>query len=241
MIVAQAFPPARAGYAGRVSRTRAVPGPASTRARRRIGTSGQREIIRDAAVLVFAERGIEAATVEDVLARAEVSRQTFYRCYRNKSELLDAVHLLATERLMAVTASMGDEQLLPEQALKRHVTLLFDHAASSGPIVCELEREAMRPDSAFRGHRERRHRFSELFLARWVHRRSQHWPSKALVRAVLLALEQLWLEVAQSSGKPLAARRANERAATELVEALTLHAAHAPASRRTAQKPEPGC
>jgi len=206
-------------------------------ARRRLGVDGQAELLRDAALSVFAELGIEATSVEHVLERAQVSRQTFYRCYRNKAQLLDAVHRLVTDRLLAVTMLMRDEELSGDEALHKHLTLLFDHAASSGPIVCELEREAMRPESPFRAHRERRQLIAQQFVTQWVEHRFKRRPSPALVRAVLMSLEQLWLEVAQSSGAPRRMRLANQEAALELFQATLLYSgversAFAPRAKR---------
>jgi len=195
----------------------------AVRPRRRVGLNGQQEILRQAAIEVFAERGIEQTSVEDVLQRAQVSRQTFYRCYRNKAELVDAVHSLITERLRSLMASMGSGVLGAPEALSRDISLMFDHAASSGPIVCELERQAMRPESAHHVHRDRRHQIIQRFLARWARQHFDKKPSPALVRAVLLGLEQLWLEVAHTSGKR-SLRVAAEKAARELVEAMLLHA-----------------
>lgn len=212
------------GYTAKMARKKATKtADPEAATRRRLGVDGQAELLRDAALSVFAELGIEATSVEHVLARAQVSRQTFYRCYRNKAQLLDAVHRLVTDRLLAVTMLMRDEELSGDEALHKHLTLLFDHAASSGPIVCELEREAMRADSPFRPHRERRQLIAQQFVAHWIEQRFKRKPSPTLIRAVLMSIEQLWLEVAQTSGLPRRMRLANEEAALELLQATLLY------------------
>lgn len=211
------------GYTAHMARKGSKIAAIGSAARRRLGVEGQAELLRDAALSVFAELGIEAATVEHVLAHARVSRQTFYRCYCNKAELLDAVHRLVTDRLLAVTLLMRDEDLSGDEALHKHLTLLFDHAAGSGAIVCELEREAMRPDSPFRAHRERRHLIAQQFVAHWIEHRFKRKTDPVLLRAVLMSIEQLWLEVAQTSGLPRRMRLENERAALLLFHATLLY------------------
>jgi AcrR family transcriptional regulator len=192
-------------------------------ARKRLGTDGQRERLREAAITAFAADGIDATSVEEVISRADVSRQTFYRCYRSKAELLDDVHKLVTDRLVAVIAQMRDERLSPREAMASHLSRLFDHAARSGPIVCELGRQALRPDSSFHAHRKQRHAFAARFIATWVEARFRVKPSEPLTEAVVYGIEQLWFEVAQVAGQPRSVRLARERSALELMEALLLH------------------
>lgn len=176
---------------------------------------------------VFAERSVEEVSVEDILERAQVSRQTFYRCYRGKAEVLEDIHEFVTAQLKGLAEQMTHGDLSLHDSLRHHVKLLFDHAAQSGPIVGTLEREALRPGSPFRRHRERRLRFAQGFLAAWVAQRIGRRPSRDLVRAVALALEQLVRDVAELAGSSPEKRRAAERSALELMEALVLHTQHA--------------
>jgi AcrR family transcriptional regulator len=75
-------------------------------AKRKSGVS-RRELI-DAAVEVFAERGYQASTIEDVIRRAGLSKGTFYFNFTSKDDLFAAVlheRLDAPAReLMAITA-----------------------------------------------------------------------------------------------------------------------------------------
>ena len=44
----------------------------------------------ESALLVFAEKGVDASVIEDVIAAARVSRGTFYNYFRTNAELLVA-------------------------------------------------------------------------------------------------------------------------------------------------------
>jgi AcrR family transcriptional regulator len=81
------------------------------RAQRERGTS-RRELI-DAAIEVFAERGYQGASIEEVIRRAGLSKGTFYFNFANKEELFAAVvhdRIDAPAReLIGVTASASGD------------------------------------------------------------------------------------------------------------------------------------
>lgn len=54
----------------------------------RPGVEEQRRVICAAAVLLFVERGLSAVSVSEICRQAGVSRDTFYRCFRDKDELV---------------------------------------------------------------------------------------------------------------------------------------------------------
>lgn len=191
--------------------------------RRRVGVDVQRQFVLEAALEVFAERGVAEASVEHILLRAQVSRQTFYRCYRNKNELLEAVHHHVTGTLLTAIDAMRAVDLPPMQTLDHHLRLLFEHAAASGPVVNELEREAMGPTSAFREFRSGRHRVAEAFIREWVRQHFGVEASQPLVRAMIHSLDQLWLNVAACSGQPREVQQHALTSARALTEALLLH------------------
>lgn len=66
----------------------------------------RRNDIIDAAEKVFFSRGIEAATMDDIAEAAELSKGTLYLYFRNKLELLLAVHHRGLSMLSALSAEL---------------------------------------------------------------------------------------------------------------------------------------
>lgn len=64
--------------------------------------------LAEAAAELFAENGYDQTTVDDIAARAGVSRSTFFRCYRSKEDVIfpdhDALLARVEARLRASTA-----------------------------------------------------------------------------------------------------------------------------------------
>lgn len=193
---------------------------AERKTRRRLGLEGQQKALRDAAKKVFAERGFAECSVEDVLQAAGVSRQTFYRCYGSKDELFHDLHARVGKGVMKSVASFTDAELDAATSVRRHFEVLFGRAAEAGPIICELEREASRPSSPYRVHRDQRRHYGIEYSRAWVAHHFGVIADPELVRGVVYAIEQLILDTAEAR-KPTAVE-SGMRAATLLVEAALL-------------------
>jgi AcrR family transcriptional regulator len=92
---------------GRVMTTAADPG------RRELHKQATRRAIEDVALALFAERGFDGVTVDEIVAAADVSKRTFYRYYEAKEDVLLAEH----RRLLplvhdALLARPAEERLL---------------------------------------------------------------------------------------------------------------------------------
>ena len=121
-----------------------------------------RERLIDAAFALFAERGYEQTTVDDIAERAGVSRMTFFRTFRAKEDVIFPDHevVLATvrDRLAAASPESADvavaeaaglvlRRYLDEgdvarqrYALTRSVPALHDREAASVRLYTELFR-----------------------------------------------------------------------------------------------------
>jgi AcrR family transcriptional regulator len=60
---------------------------------------------------VFAKRGYAAASIEEIVARARVSRSTFYAFFATKEDRLLAVFWKGSERLLAALREVAASEL----------------------------------------------------------------------------------------------------------------------------------
>jgi AcrR family transcriptional regulator len=93
--------------------------------------SNQRERIIDALAVVCAGKGYAAATVEDVIAQAGVSRRTFYDLFSSKQECFLVAYELVMDRVLrAVERAYASENgQWPERMARLLRTLLTQLAA----------------------------------------------------------------------------------------------------------------
>ncbi len=100
--------------------------------------SNQRERIIDALAIVCAEKGYAAATVEDIISEAGVSRRTFYDLFSSKQECFLFAYELVMDRVVRTVersyATGGDEW--PERMAHLLWTLLSLFAAE--PKIARL-------------------------------------------------------------------------------------------------------
>ncbi len=74
--------------------------------KQRPGVPQQRRDIIAAAVSLFAGRGTAGVSVSAICKQAGVSRDTFYRCFDNKDQVIDALYSHSVSaNMLAVTAS----------------------------------------------------------------------------------------------------------------------------------------
>lgn len=90
----------------------------------------------ESALLVFAEKGVDASVIDDVIVAAEVSRGTFYNYFRTTAELLAAVgELLGNEMMVLIEGVVGDlenpvERLASGLRIFLHTARTYPHFAS---------------------------------------------------------------------------------------------------------------
>ncbi|MEM7435416.1 MAG: TetR/AcrR family transcriptional regulator [Myxococcota bacterium] len=84
------------------------------RRKKRPGLDEQRRILVDAAVGLFVEHGTRAVSVSQICQAADVSRDTYYRCFVDKDALIDEIW---------------------ERAANAHIeTFIFDAMPEGGPL-----------------------------------------------------------------------------------------------------------
>ncbi len=91
------------------------------------------QAIRDAALLLFLERGIEAVSVDDIMSAARMAKGSFYRYYVDQTALVDDVLAPTRELLTAALVACCDEL---ETASSRD--MMFKAYARIGDVLAVL-------------------------------------------------------------------------------------------------------
>jgi AcrR family transcriptional regulator len=111
----------------------------------RLGSFFAQNKILGGAAEVFRKKGVEAATVEDILVAAGVSRRTFYKAFANKEDVLVGLHReLSQIFLTAMRASMQAAST-PLERVSRCIDVYLLAAQRSGGLMLALQAEALRP------------------------------------------------------------------------------------------------
>lgn len=157
-----------------------------------LGEDVARNMIIAGAARVFTAKGLRAATVEDLLEAANVSRRTFYRLYQSKDDVALALYNFGTHGLIeswrrAIAASKD-----PIEQFTKCIDAHLKNAATVGRLIFVLGGEASRQESPLHARRMEVH--DEL-----VEMLREH-PDTAkldplLVRTTILALEAITRQV----------------------------------------------
>jgi AcrR family transcriptional regulator len=104
--------------------------------RRKREKEHRRRQIMVAAKKLFASKGFNGATVEDIAREAELSPGTLYLYFKNKDELFAALSIKILKYLISRLDSLRKEEgLSPEQRLSRLKDVLYDACAFDSWIL----------------------------------------------------------------------------------------------------------
>lgn len=96
-----------------------------------------RQRLVESAMLVFAEKGVDASVIDDVLAAAQIARGTFYYYFRTNHELLIAAsEELINEMLGLIEAVVGEYED-PAKRIAMGLRLCF-HTARKYPLFSKF-------------------------------------------------------------------------------------------------------
>jgi AcrR family transcriptional regulator len=111
-------------------------GPAQARDLRPQGRKTMRKLL-DAAMRVFAERGYQAARVDDIVRAAHTSHGTFYLYFANKEDLLRALAVECAHEMEALADGLGAISTEPEGRieLRRFLQAFFTTYRRYGPVI----------------------------------------------------------------------------------------------------------
>lgn len=95
--------------------------------RQRLPASERRTVISRAAVEVFAERGFEAASLDEIARRAGVTKPLLYRHFASKTELYIRLLEDETDDLLRGVAAAVAAETDPLARLRAGIDAFFDH------------------------------------------------------------------------------------------------------------------
>lgn len=154
-----------------------------------LGEESARAMILKGAAGVFAKRGVRAASVEDILKAAGISRRTFYRFYKNKEDVLEALYRFGTEDLLngcrIAVAQQSDPLRQIQECIEAHLRNARDH----GRLMFVLGGEAQRHESSLHARRMQVHAELVTLLTAGEGARDSSPVDPLLYRGLLLALE----------------------------------------------------
>jgi len=89
-------------------------------------TSKTREILIDAARQVFARKGIERTTMDDIAAASHKGRRTIYTYFKGKEEISTAVIEKEMERLYAMLEEVESKKMPADEKLMTFIYMRLD-------------------------------------------------------------------------------------------------------------------
>ena len=112
------------------------------RSKKRPGLEEQRRRILAAAVDLFRRQGSRGISISLLCQAADVSRPTFYKCFKDKEDLIyglyeEAVHQPVEDILLAGLASHSLDEDWIKNSLERLLDAIFDHARVAELVFME--------------------------------------------------------------------------------------------------------
>lgn len=110
--------------------------------------------VLQAASEVFGRLGYVDTRVEDILKEAGISRPTFYRYFKSKDDVFDAVdEVLSMSFLQAWTSAVASVED-PLDKIEKGVDAYLQWLRATGPVAAVTGQEALRPGSPLNPRRE---------------------------------------------------------------------------------------
>jgi len=189
----------------------------------RPGVTQQRRTILDAAVQQFAATGTGATSVAAICKVAGVSRDTFYRCYSNKNELIDTLYESAVSAPMLASVSAPGADYGDQDWLRGAIDEVVDAILAQHQVAQFLFLESADPST--HAHSVIHSAFEQVAgnMQRWCRKRYSASPSRLCFMGLLSAAQWLVHGAINDGLKPASVGSA-KRAIKELFLA-TFHGA----------------
>lgn len=108
---------------------------------RSIAKATRRAALLDAAATLFAERGYNGVSIEDLGAAAGVSGPAVYRHFTGKPSVLSALLTGVSEDLLEGGRSVADEASSPEEALRGLIRFQVEFALNNADVIRVQDRD----------------------------------------------------------------------------------------------------
>ncbi|MCG8312383.1 MAG: TetR/AcrR family transcriptional regulator [Pseudomonadales bacterium] len=190
------------------------------RRKKRPGIAEQTAIIIDAAVQLFIEQGAQNSSIAQICAKADVSKPTFYRCFKDKESLISQLYQRAVDRHVVSLLTLplpqnSDGQIKLDTALDE----LFDALFKEADLVQLLIREYNDPLSPASEIIDNTFERIAKEMLKSIKKRSANPPSKTFLKAMMAAFQWLAYDAIKSGLAPQQVKKA-KKAAHELAAAL---------------------
>lgn len=179
----------------------------------RPGADEQRKVILNAGVDLFIQRGSQAVSVSQICKHAQVSRDTFYRCFSDKDTLIAQLYQTSVnDHIETITGSLELDYSNP-QWLHSAVAQSIDAILEQHKIAQFLFVESADPSSPAYTAVQNAYSKAARRMQSWCKDNSRRVPSKEYLLSLLVATQ--WL-VHNAITQGMSTREINKaKAATE--------------------------
>lgn len=151
------------------------------------------------ALIVFINKGIAAATVQDLLDAAGISRRTFYKYFRNKIDVLESLYKLSIDVMVLryqsdIAAASGIED-----AARHLVDVFFAYHHDLAPVIRMMQEESVRIGSPLAPHRAEAMAIVAGLVNDQIERISGKRVDPLLIRTLMGAMESASIEYLRDS------------------------------------------
>lgn len=199
--------------------------PQDGRRKRRPGVEEQKSIITDAAIGLFIECGTRSTSIAQICARADVSKPTFYRCFKDKDALVSHLyqHSINThvEQLLGFTMSTSDvgKSVISREHVNGALDDLFDRIFEHAALAQLLMREYSDPQSPASQIIDSTFEHIAKTIEKNLHSRREQRPSRTFLKAMMAAFQWIAYD-AIKEGLTAKKKREAKLAARELSHAM---------------------
>ncbi len=181
----------------------------------RPGVALQRQAILEAAAAEFTAGGSSAVSVAAICRAAGLSRDTFYRCYDNKEQVIDALYERAVSAPMLASITSPEAAYGDRQWLQESIEQVVDSIAAESQIAQFLFVESADPSTRAHAVIGRAFRRVAGDMQRWCRAEYGGTPSRECFLGLLSATQWLVHEALSEGGSPARLKQA-KRAILEL-------------------------